>query len=553
MASPFMKRILMLSACIILIINHAKSDNAVDQRSFQITKNLSIFNAVIRELDMRYVDSINYDKFFKKTIDGMLEKLDPYTDYYSEDDTEQLTFMTKGEYVGIGAVITKRDKSVCIAELYEGKPAQKADLRVGDVILEIDGLKIDGQNTDEVSSHLKGLKNSIIKLKILRDGKHIYKEFQREKIHINPVDYSSVVAPHVGYIRLGEFTEQSAQEFKTVVSDMVKSNGIESLVIDLRNNGGGLVDEAVKILGFFLPKGTEVAFTKGKSKQSDRTYKTPLEPLFPKMRLAVLTNRLSASASEILAGAIQDLDRGVVVGERTYGKGLVQNVSPICFNGNVKVTIAKYYIPSGRCIQAIDYSHRNEDGSVGRIPDSLTTVFKTTNGREVRDGGGVLPDSLTNEDKKWNIAHYIYLQNLYFDFVNDYVKKHPTVARPEEFKLDDQDFSDFKEFLLKKKFTYTSQTQKSFDELLEVAKVEGYDKTASTEIEALKAKLKPDIAKNLDDNATKIREYLSVEIIKRFYYQKGVIQYYMDKDDDVKVACSILQNGNKYNDMLFVK
>ena len=553
MTASFIKKAIFLTISLTTLCSSAFSDNVTNPKSFQITKNLSIFNAVVRELDMHYVDTIDYDKFFKKTIDGMLDKLDPYTDYYTEDDTEQLTFMTKGEYVGIGAVIVKKGKNIMIADLYEGKPAHKADIRVGDVIMEVDGKKVEGRTSEEVSSMLKGLKNSTIKIKLQRDNLQLTKEFLREKIHLNPVDYSTVLAPNVGYIRLGEFTEQSAQEFRTVVADMQKSNAIQSLIIDVRNNGGGLVDEAVKILGFFLPKGTVVAYTKGKNKQSDRTYKTPLEPQFPNMKLVVLTNRLSASASEILAGAIQDLDRGLVVGERTYGKGLVQSVHPIPFNGNVKVTIAKYYIPTGRCIQAIDYSQRNEDGSVGRIPDSLTTVFKTTNGRVVRDGGGILPDTLTSDDKKWNIAHYIYMQNMYFDYVNEYVKKHSTIARPEVFALDSTDFNDFKDYLLKQKFTYTSQSEKAFDELMEVVSLEGYDKSATAELEALKLKLKPDVSKNIADNATKIREYLSIEIVKRYYFQKGVIQYYMDKDDEVKVALALLNNTTKFKEMLSEK
>jgi len=527
----------------------AQSEN----KSFLITKNLSILNAIVRELELNYVDSLEYDKFFNESIDGMLEKLDPYTTYFPESETEQLTFMTKGEYVGIGAIISKKGDDVCIAELYEGKPAQKANLRVGDVIVEINGIKIKGLSTEIASSYLKGPVNSSVKIKVLRDGKVLVKEFLREKIQINPVEYFEVVAPRVGYIKLGEFTDKSAFEFKKSLLEMTSSDSIESLIVDLRNNGGGIVDEAVKILGLFLPKSTLVAFTKGKNKQSDRMYKTPLEPLFPKMRIAVLTNRLSASASEILAGAFQDLDKGVIVGERTYGKGLVQSVNPIPFNGNLKITIAKYYIPSGRCIQAYNYSRREEDGSVARIPDSLTKEFKTVNGRIVRDGGGVLPDTLIKLDKQLNIAHYLYIQNQYSEFANDFVKNHNQIDSPDKFELDQQTFNDFVSFITKSKFTYVSQTQKLFNDFLESAKVEGCDKLATTEIEALKVKLALNIPQSMEAHASKIKEYLSVEIIKRYFYQKGTIEYFMDKDKEIGLAKSILQNKLLYDKILHVK
>ena len=527
----------------------AQSEN----KSFLITKNLSILNAIVSELELNYVDSLEYDKFFNESIDGMLEKLDPYTTYFPESETEQLTFMTKGEYVGIGAIISKKGDDVCIAELYEGKPAQKANLRVGDVIVEINGIKIKGLSTEIASSYLKGPVNSSVKIKVLRDGKVLVKEFLREKIQINPVEYFEVVAPRVGYIKLGEFTDKSAFEFKKSLLEMTSSDSIESLIIDLRNNGGGIVDEAVKILGLFLPKSTLVAFTKGKNKQSDRMYKTPLEPLFPKMRIAVLTNRLSASASEILAGAFQDLDKGVIVGERTYGKGLVQSVNPIPFNGNLKITIAKYYIPSGRCIQAYNYSRREEDGSVARIPDSLTKEFKTVNGRIVRDGGGVLPDTLIKLDKQLNIAHYLYIQNQYSEFANDFVKNHNQIDSPDKFELDQQTFNDFVSFITKSKFTYVSQTQKLFNDFLESAKVEGCDKLATTEIEALKVKLALNIHQSMEAHASKIKEYLSVEIIKRYFYQKGTIEYFMDKDKEIGLAKSILQNKLLYDKILHVK
>jgi len=364
---------------------------------------------LFRELDAFYVDTLNYDKMMKTAIDEMLAKIDPYTVYMPEEETSDLTFMTTGEYAGIGALIMKKANDICISEPYEGMPAQRNDVRAGDIILEVDGKPISNLTVNEVSSLLKGTPNTMIKLKLKRYGekKTIVKEFLREKIQVNPVAYMGIVAEKTGYILLNEFTDKSAMELKSAVNELVKQNQIESLIIDLRNNGGGLIDESVKIAGYFLPKGTEVVTTKGKNKLTDRTYKTPTEPLFPEMRLAVLTNRATASASEILAGAIQDLDRGIIVGERTFGKGLVQNIRPLGYGGHLKVTTAKYYIPSGRCIQAIDYSHRNEDGSVGRVPDSLTTEFSTRNGRKVRDGGGIVPDIQTTDNRKLNIAYYI--------------------------------------------------------------------------------------------------------------------------------------------------
>ena len=519
-----------------------------DQRSFRISKNLSIFNSLFRELDMFYVDTLNYDKVMKTTIDRMLEKLDPYTVYMPEEETDDLTFMTTGEYAGIGAMIMKKDKEICVSEPYEGMPAQRNDVRAGDIILEIDGQKVDGLSVSEVSARLKGTQNTSIKLKIKRlgDKKPIEKEFLREKIQVNPVGYSGVVADKVGYLLLNEFTDRAAQELKTSVTNLVKQHQIESLVLDIRNNGGGLIDEAVKIVGYFVPKGTDVVTTKGKNKESDRTYKTPSEPIFPQLKLVVLTNRSSASASEILAGAVQDLDRGVIVGERTFGKGLVQNIRPVGYGGHLKVTTAKYYIPSGRCIQAIDYSHRNEDGSVGHIPDSLTSEFTTRNGRKVLDGGGIVPDTLTKDDRKLNIAYYIFAQNLYFDYATGYVLQHPSIAAPADFVLSDADFKSFADYLVEKKFTYTTQTEKYYNELLEMAQYEALDKDAKDEFAALKAKLVPDNTKSIEKNKADIIELLSLEIIKRYYFQKGEIQYSLRSDKDLKVALELLKPDGGY-------
>ena len=523
-----------------------------EQRTFRISKNLTIFNSVFRDLDLFYVDTLSYDKMVKATIDNMLEKLDPYTVYLPEEETDDLTFMTTGEYAGIGAVIAKSDKGILISEPYEGKPAQRNGVRAGDIILQIDGKNVTGLTVSEVSAMLKGTPNTTIKLKLERPGEKNPLEisFLREKIQMNPVSYSAVVSDKVGYVMLNEFTDRAAIELKDAISELVKQHQIESLVLDIRNNGGGLIDEAVKIVGYFVPKGTDVVTTKGKNKEADRTYKTPTEPIFPQMKLVVLANRSSASASEILAGSLQDLDRAVIVGERTFGKGLVQNIRPISYGGHLKVTTAKYYIPSGRCIQAIDYSHRNEDGSVGHIPDSLTSEFKTKGGRKVRDGGGIVPDTLTKDERKLNIAYYIFAQNLYFDYATLYVQKHPKIVSPAEFSLSDADFKSFTDYLIEKKFTYTTQTEKYYKELFDMAKLEGLDKRANVEFEALKTKLMPNIAKSIEENKSEISDLLSVEIIKRYYFQKGEIQFSLRTDKDLKVAVELLKSQGKFEKIL---
>lgn len=543
-----MKKLFSFILFLVCFSTTLSATTAAEQRSFRISKNLSIFNSVFRELDMFYVDTLNYDKVMKTTLDQMLAKLDPYTVYMPEEETDDLKFMTTGEYAGIGAMIMKKDKEILISEPYEGMPAQRNDLRAGDVIIEVDGQKVDGLTVSEVSAKLKGTPNTLIKLKLKRLGekKFVEKQFLREKIQVNPVGYSAKVADKVGYLLLNEFTDRAAIELKSAVAELIKQHKIESLVLDIRNNGGGLIDEAVKIVGYFVPKGTDVVTTKGKNSEAERTYKTPSDPIFPELRLVVLTNRSSASASEILSGSIQDLDRGVIVGERTFGKGLVQNIRPVGFGGHLKVTTAKYYIPSGRCIQALDYSHRNEDGSVGRVPDSLTTEFKTRNGRKVRDGGGIVPDSLTKDDRKLNIAYYIFAQNLYFDFATLYVQQHPTIASPADFTLSDKDFKAFSDYLVEKKFAYTTQTEKYYNELVETAKIEGMDTIAKVEFAALKAKLVPDITKSIAENKSDISELLSLEIIKRYYFQKGEIQYSLRTDKDLKVAIELLKPNGAY-------
>ena len=538
-----------------LVIAFGVSINAQtnEEKYFKITKNLSVFNSILRELNTYYVDTLDYDKLVGTGVNSMLSSLDPYTIYMPEEMSDDLKMMTTGEYAGIGALIMQKDGKVVVSEPYEGMPAQKNDLRAGDVILEVDGVNAVGKTTSEVSEMLKGQNSTEITIKIERWNvkKPIVKKFLRENIQFNPISFSTVLENGIGYVMLNDFTDKAAAEFKTVVSDMVKKNQIKSLIIDVRNNPGGIVDEAVKIMGYFVPKGTPIVSTKGRSNETERTYRTPATPIFPDMKLAVMVNRSSASASEILAGAVQDLDRGIVVGERTFGKGLVQSVRPVGYGGHLKITMAKYYIPSGRSVQALDYSHRNEDGSVGRIPDSLTTAFKTTNGRIVRDGGGILPDTVTTDSRKLNIAYYILVQNHYFDYATRYAQKNKKIASPDKFKLTDEEFNDFIDYLInEKKFTYTTQTENYYKQLLEVAEFEGFDETAGQEFEALQKKLIPNIEENIRNSRKEIEELLTVEILQRYYYQKGQVQYMLQDDADLKVATDFLNNEGKYNQTL---
>lgn len=521
-------------------------------KTFHISKSLSIFNSVLREVDMYYADTLNHEKIVKSAVDQMLRNLDPYTVYIPESESDEISLMTTGEYGGIGALITKTNDGICISEPYEGMPAQKHGLKAGDILLEIDGEKTTNFSVSEASSKLKGTPNTEIKLKIRRYGekKIIEKKFLREKIQVPPISYSNIAAPGTGYILLNDFTEQAALDVKSTIQEMIQQHGIGSLIIDLRNNGGGLIDEAVKIMGYFVPKGTEIVSTKGKTPQASYTYRTTLEPIFPDMKIIVLVNSASASASEILAGAVQDLDRGIVIGERTFGKGLVQNIRPVSYGGHVKITTAKYYIPSGRCIQAIDYAQRNEDGSLKRVPDSLTTEFRTSNGRIVRDGGGIIPDTITQDDRKINIAYYIYAQNLYFEYANRYASAHETIAKPADFKLTDADFDSFITFIKENGFTYTPQTKKYFDDLYEFAKLEGLDQEAKSEFDALRSKLMPDLDVKLNENKAEILDILSAEIIKRYYYQKGVIEYSLVNDVDLKTAIEMLGKPETYNKLL---
>ena len=524
-----------------------------DDRNFQIAKNLDIFNAIVKELDMFYVDTIDPNKTIREGIDNMLYSLDPYTVYYPENDQDELEMMVKGSYGGIGSLIRYNPKLqyTVIAEPYEGMPAAESGLKAGDILLEIDGKDL--KNNSDVSTLLRGQVGTSFKLKVQRPGVKEPLEFTivRRSIQMPTIPYYGITEGQVGYINLSSFSGTPSKDFKNAFLDL-KKQGATSLVIDLRNNGGGLLDQAVEIVNFFVPRGKTIVTTKGKIKQASNTYKTLREPLDTDIPIAVLVNSGTASSSGILSGSLQDLDRAVIVGNRTYGKGLVQVPRSLPYGGNLKITTSKYYIPSGRCVQAIDYAHRNEDGSVARIPDSLTTVFHTAAGREVRDGGGVSPDIEVKQERLPNILYYLVRDNLIFDYATDYCLKHPVIASAEKFELTDADYTDFKNKVKGADFKYDQQSEKILKTLKEAAEFEGYMKEASDEFKALENKLSHNLDRDLDYFSKDIKEMISEEIIKRYYYQRGAIIQQLKGDNELDEAVKILTNPERYQQILSV-
>ena len=538
---------------IVLITVAFFSFKSGDDRNFQIAKNLDIFNSIVKELDMFYVDTIDPNKTIREGIDNMLYSLDPYTVYYPENDQDELEMMVKGSYGGIGSLIRYNPKSkyTVIAEPYEGMPAAESGLKAGDLLLEIDGKDLKGNS--DVSTLLRGQVGTSFKLKVQRPGVKEPLEFNivRRSIQMPTIPYYGVMDGQVGYINLSSFSGSPSKDFKKAFLDL-KKQGITSLVIDLRNNGGGLLDQAVEIVNMFVPRGKTIVTTKGKIKQASNTYKTLREPLDTDIPIAVLVNSGTASSSEILSGSLQDLDRAVIVGNRTYGKGLVQVPRSLPYGGNLKITTSKYYIPSGRCVQAIDYAHRNEDGSVARIPDSLTTVFHTAAGREVRDGGGVSPDIEVKQERLPNILFYLVRDNLIFDYATDYCLKHPVIASAKEFELTDADYEEFKNKVKGADFKYDQQSEKILNTLKEAAEFEGYMKDASDEFKALENKLKHNLDRDLDYFSKDIKKMIAEEIIKRYYYQEGAIIQQLKDDKDLDEAVKVLTNPERYQQILSV-
>ena len=517
---------------------------------FEVAKNLDIFTTVYRELNNYYVDETDPGKLMKTAIDKMLKSLDPYTNYIPESEIEDFKFMTTGQYGGIGAVITKRKDFVFISEPYEGFPAQKAGLMAGDKILKIDGESAKGKNTEEVSKALKGQPNTEVELLIERpyEEKAFTVNFKRQKISVKSVPFYSFIDDGIGYIKLRSFTRDCSQDVKNALLELKKKGELRGLILDLRNNPGGLLNESVSIVNLFVEKGQEVVSTKGKIKSWDKIYKAYKAPVDLKTPIIVLINQSSASASEIVAGAIQDLDRGVVIGQRSFGKGLVQQTKKLSYNAQLKLTVAKYYIPSGRCIQALDYSNRNDDGSVGKVPDSLMTAFKTKNGRTVFDGGGIKPDVEVEQDDLSNLIISLIRERLFFDYATLYKYKNSSIDSV--FRISDNDFASFKDFLSDKSYDYKTETEKAIEALKTTSEKENYFNLLEPQYLDLFDEFELNKKNDLDRNKQIINEILSEEISSRYFYQEGRIRTSIEYDKEIKEAIKHLKQKDLYNSIL---
>lgn len=518
---------------------------------FEISKNLDIFASVFREINAYYVDDVDAGKLMRKAIDEMLNSLDPYTNYISESEIEDFQFQMTGQYGGIGSQIGQRDDYIMITDPYEGYPAQKEDLRAGDLIIEVEGKSVKGKTSSDISKLLKGSPGTKVTLKLKREGEgELTKTLTREEIRVKNVPYYGMVNEQTGYIRLQSFTNDAGKEVRDAMVELKKNQVLKSVILDVRGNPGGLLHESVNIVNVFVPQGIEVVSTKGKIKESDKVYKTINQPVDTEIPLVVLTNRSSASASEIVSGSLQDLDRAVVIGTRTFGKGLVQNTRPLSYGTQVKITTAKYYTPSGRCIQALDYSHRNEDGSVGSVPDSLKKEFKTKNGRKVFDGGGVDPDIAIAIKPFSKITESLLTKQLIFDYATYYRSKKSSIAPAKEFVLTDADFQDFKNYISKKEYDYTTASEKALEDFKKKAEEEKYFDAVKTQYDALRQNLTHDKQADLDKNKAEIMELLQEEIARRYYYQKARYETSFTTDDDIQEALKLFKDTARYQQIL---
>ena len=547
-----MKNKFTLFFCFISICLNVFANN----RHFELSKNLDIFNSLYKSLNIHYVDTIPLNKMVKAGIDGMLRNIDPYTVYIPAENDEDFTLMTTGEYAGVGAIISQRDSAIYINEVYVDMPAYSVGLRPGDKIVSIDKTEIKNHTVSQVSEMLRGIPGTEVKVGILHpnETKVKYYNITRKQIYINPITYYNVVADSIGYINLSSFTDNCSTELKKAYLNL-KDKGIKSLIIDLRSNPGGLLREAINISNFFLPKGEVIVSTKGKEEENNITYKAHNNPIDLNIPLVIMVDGNSASASEIVAGAMQDFDRAVIVGERTYGKGLVQGTYPVAYDGKLKVTTAKYYTPSGRCIQAINYTQKEGEKS-DVIPDSLTTEFKTKGGRIVRDGRGITPDvkyTHKNDADSLSRAYFCYelmLQNICFDYATEFTLKNPTIGSVKDFSISDSTYNDFKEFVKSKNFKYENASEKKLKDLIETIKKENYYEESKDILDSLEKKLEHTTDVELDKFRKDVSELLSAEIVKRYYFSKGEAEQYLKSDEVLDLSIEILNDPKRYNEIL---
>ncbi len=541
----------LLLAAIPAMLTGMLAFNDPSDRYFEIAKNLDIFATLFREVNNFYVDEVNPNRVMKTGIDAMLKSLDPYTDYIPEDEIEDYRTMTTGQYGGIGAVVGSRAGKTYVIMPREGSPATRAGLKVGDEIIRIGEVDLKNKTYLDVNKLLKGQAGTPVKITVSRYGsdKPVEIPITRETIKINNVPYYGMVSGDIGYIHLEDFTSGAVREVKNALVEL-KGKGAKKIILDLRDNPGGLLSEAVNISNLFVAKDAEIVSTKGKMTDWNKVYTALNPPVDLDIPVAVLTSSRSASAAEIVSGVIQDYDRGVLVGQKTYGKGLVQATRPLSYNAQLKVTTAKYYIPSGRCIQAIDYSHRNEDGSVGKIPDSLQVAFKTKGGRTVYDGGGIAPDVAVEKALMPPILVSLESKNLIFDYANKYAAEHPTVKPAREFKLGDAEYQNFVKWLANKDYDYTTQVEKSVEELIAHAKKEKYYEDIQEQIKALKNKMYHNKDSDLQKFKTDVKEALEAEIIARYYLEKGMVESSFDDDKELKAAIEVLNDSARYGKLL---
>ena len=538
---------------ILLVFTAVNANAQTKKNNFEISKSIDIYNNVLRQLNMYYVDEIEPAELNENAINAMLEGLDPYTVFISESQIEDVKLMTTGEYGGIGAIIQYFDGKSQISEPYEGFPAAKAGLIPGDIFLEVNGIDVTGKNTSEVSELLKGTPGTIVKLKMQRPGEKepFVKELKREKIKIDNIPYYTVFDNGIGYAILSQFTKDCARELKDVIVEMKKNHELKGFILDLRGNGGGLLAEAVDIVNMFVPKNKLVVYQKGKVAEHNYNHYTQHEPLDLDIPLVILVNEGSASASEIVSGSIQDFDRGVIVGQRTFGKGLVQNIFPMSYNTQIKVTVAHYYLPSNRCIQEIDYSKKKKNvADTLAKNDTLGKAFHTANGRVVYEGHGIQPDVKIEPTMASTITMNLYAKNLFFKYTNKYYREHKSIKSAKDIQISDTEYEDFMQFVKDEGFTFTSQSEKEIKELERVAKLEGYLEDIQPMLDEAKAKIEVEKTKDLLDNRSEIEEMLEAEIVSRYYYQKGRIIATLDDDPELAKAFEVILNQEEYNNIL---